>query len=176
MAGHERIFVGIGANLGAAAATVRRAVIELNAVARTQLVAASSLYRSAPVDASGPDYINAVAELRSELEPLELLAALQVIEQAHGRTRRFQNAPRTLDLDLLFYGAREHRDERLVLPHPRVAERAFVLAPLLELAPDGVWADGRSFAQAFATVQGSVQHQRIERLLLGASGAGAISG
>lgn len=176
MAGHERIFVGIGANLGAAASTVRRAATELNAVSRTRLVAASSLYRSAPVDASGPDYINAVAELRSELEPLALLAALQLIEQAHGRTRPFQNAPRTLDLDLLFYGVREHRDNRLVLPHPRVAERAFVLVPLLELAPDGVWADGRSFAQALATLLDGVQPQRIERLLLGASGAGAVSG
>lgn len=176
MAGHERIFVGIGANLGAALATVRRAATELNAVSRTKLVAASSLYRSAPVDASGPDYINAVAELRSELEPLELLAALQVIEQAHGRTRPFQNAPRTLDLDLLFYGAREHRDNRLVLPHPRVAERAFVLAPLLELAPDGRWADGRSFVTALATVLDGVPHQRIERLPGRRPGSGTVSG
>ncbi len=160
MAADERIFVGIGANLGAAASTVLRAATELDRLAHTRRIGLSSMYRSAPVDASGPDYVNAVAELRSELEPLQLLAALQSLEQAHGRTRPFPNAPRTLDLDLLFYGARKHDDERLILPHPRWAERAFVLAPLLELAPEGRGADGRSFAEAFA----SLQDQRLERL------------
>ena len=164
MAGYERIFVGIGANLGDAEATVQRAAVELDALARPSLVALSSLYRSAPVGAGGPDYVNAVAELRSGLEPLQLLAALQTIEQAHGRARPFPNAPRTLDLDLLFYGDRVQLDDVLRLPHPRVAERAFVLAPLLELAPDGRWVDGRSFAAAFASVLDSAQHQRIERL------------
>lgn len=160
MAADERIFVGLGANLGAAAPTVRHAAAELGGLAGTRLVALSSLYRSAPVSAGGPDYVNAVAELRSELEPLRLLDALQALEQAHGRTRPFPNAPRTLDLDLLIYGLREHQDDRLTLPHPRLAARAFVLAPLLELAAGGRCADGRSFAQALA----SVQDQRIERL------------
>jgi len=150
----------MGANLGAAASTLRRVAAELGGLAQTRRIALSSMYRSAPVGASGPDYVNAVAELRSELEPLQLLAALQSLEQAHGRTRPFPNSPRTLDLDLLFYGAREHHDDRLILPHPRLAERAFVLAPLLELAPDGQCADGRSFAEALA----SLQDQRLERL------------
>ena len=160
MAADERIFVGLGANLGAAASTLRRAAAALGGLAQTRRIALSSMYRSAPVDATGPDYLNAVAELRSELEPLQLLAALQALEQAHGRTRPFPNAPRTIDLDLLFYGARVHHDDRLILPHPRLCERAFVLAPLLELAPDGLCADGRSFAEAFA----SLQDQRLERL------------
>lgn len=159
MAANERIFVGLGANLGAAAPTVLQAAAELAKLARTRRVALSSLYRSAPVGAGGPDYVNAVAELRSELEPLELLAALQALEQAHGRTRPFPNAPRTLDLDLLVYGAREQHDERLVLPHPRLAQRAFVLVPLLELAPDGRCADGRSYVEALA----GLQDQRLER-------------
>ncbi len=159
MAANERIFVGLGANLGAAAQAVLQAAAQLGELPGTRRVALSSLYCSAPVDAGGPDYVNAVAELRSELEPLEMLAALQSLEQSHGRTRPFPNAPRTLDLDLLLYGAREHHDERLVLPHPRLTQRAFVLVPLLELAPDGRCADGRSYAEALAGLQG----QRLER-------------
>ncbi len=161
LAANERIFVGLGANLGTAAPTVLQAAAELGQLSRTRRVALSSLYRSAPVDADGPDYVNAVAELRSELEPLELLAALQALEQAHGRTRPFRNAPRTLDLDLLAYGIREHHDERLVLPHPRLSQRAFALVPLLELAPDGRCADGRSYAEALS----SLRDQRLERLV-----------
>lgn len=176
VAAHERIFVGMGANLGPAASTVLRAATELGGIAQTDVVALSSLYRSASVGASGPDYVNAVAEICSGLEPLQLLRALLAIEQAHGRHRPYPNAPRTLDLDLLFYGTREHHDASLTLPHPRVAQRAFVLAPLLELAPDGGWADGRSFAEALA----ALPDQRIERLPSepgsGAGGAGGFNG
>jgi 2-amino-4-hydroxy-6-hydroxymethyldihydropteridine diphosphokinase len=102
----------------------------------TQLVACSRNYRSAPFDAPGPDYINAVAELRTGLSPAELLLALQAIEQAHGRERPYRHAPRTLDLDLLLHGQQVLRTEALTLPHPRLHERAFVLRPLLELAPN----------------------------------------
>jgi 2-amino-4-hydroxy-6-hydroxymethyldihydropteridine diphosphokinase len=131
----ERVFVGLGANLGDARATVAWALQALGQLPQTCVVAASSLYRTAPVRASGPDFINAVAELRTGLAPPELLTALQALEHRQGRERPFRNAPRTLDLDLLLYGERVMQDSALTLPHPRLHQRAFVLVPLLELAP-----------------------------------------
>jgi 2-amino-4-hydroxy-6-hydroxymethyldihydropteridine diphosphokinase len=102
----------------------------------TQWVARSPLYRSAPVDAAGPDFINAVAELRTALSPAELLGALQAIELSLGRERPYRHAPRTLDLDLLLQGQQVLHSDALTLPHPRLHQRAFVLRPLLDLAPD----------------------------------------
>jgi 2-amino-4-hydroxy-6-hydroxymethyldihydropteridine diphosphokinase len=131
----ERAFVGVGANLGDAQATARAALQALGRLPQTQRLACSSLYRSAPVDATGPDYVNAVAELRTALPPHELLRCLQVIEQTFGRTRGARHAPRTLDLDLLLYGDRMQHDGELTLPHPRLHLRAFVLQPLAELDP-----------------------------------------
>jgi 2-amino-4-hydroxy-6-hydroxymethyldihydropteridine diphosphokinase len=131
-----RVFVGLGANLGDARATVRSALQALASQPGIRLVATSSLYASAPVDAPGPEFINAVAELRSELPPLALLHALQAIERAHGRERPYRHAPRTLDLDLLFHGQQVMETAELTLPHPRLHLRAFTMQPLLELAPD----------------------------------------
>jgi 2-amino-4-hydroxy-6-hydroxymethyldihydropteridine diphosphokinase len=132
----ERVFVGLGANLGEADATVRAAMEALTALPGTQCIARSSLYRSAPVDADGPDYVNAVVELRTTQAPLELLRSLQAIEARFGRERPYRNAPRTLDLDLLLYGERRIDTPDLVVPHPRWRERAFVLVPLAEIAPE----------------------------------------
>lgn len=132
----ERVFVGLGANLGDSIASVRAAFDALGAMPSTRVVARSSLYRSAPIDAGGPDYINAVAELRTALEPEALLAALQGIEARFGRERPYANAPRTLDLDLLRFGERRIATPALTLPHPRWAERAFVVVPLAEIAPE----------------------------------------
>jgi 2-amino-4-hydroxy-6-hydroxymethyldihydropteridine diphosphokinase len=132
----ERNFVGLGSNLGDAVATVRAAFDALAALPGSTLVARSGLWRSAPVDADGPPYVNAVAELRSTLAPDELLRALQSIEQRFGRERPYRHAPRTLDLDLLRYGERRIATPSLTLPHPRLHQRAFVLAPLAELAPE----------------------------------------
>jgi 2-amino-4-hydroxy-6-hydroxymethyldihydropteridine diphosphokinase len=129
-------YVGIGANLGDAEATVQAALAALAALPGCRLRQASALYRSAPVEASGPDFINAVAALDTTCTPLELLAALQGIERAHGRQRPFPNAPRTLDLDLLLHGQTELQTLLLTLPHPRLHRRAFVLQPLLQVAPD----------------------------------------
>ncbi len=147
-------YVGLGANLGDAPAAVRQALRDLATLPGTRLRQASSLYRSAPVDATGPDFVNAVAELETTLGPEALLAELQRLEQAAGRERPWRNAPRTLDLDLLLYGELQQDDPVLTLPHPRMLARAFVLLPLAELAPERV-----SAAQLQA-----VQRQGIERL------------
>lgn len=128
-------YVGLGANLGAAARTIADAIGRIGHLPGTAVTARSSLYRSAPVDASGPDYINAVVELRTGLNAPELLRRLQQIELAGGRTRSYRNAPRTLDIDLLLFGSASVASERLTLPHPRMHERAFVLLPLAEIAP-----------------------------------------
>jgi 2-amino-4-hydroxy-6-hydroxymethyldihydropteridine diphosphokinase len=130
-----RAFVGVGANLGDALATARAALQALGRLPDTQLVACSSLYRSAPVEASGPDFINAAAELLTTLPALALLHRLQAIEQEFGRLRSVRNAPRTLDLDLLAYGDVVLSGDELTLPHPRAHLRAFVLRPLSEIDP-----------------------------------------
>jgi 2-amino-4-hydroxy-6-hydroxymethyldihydropteridine diphosphokinase len=132
----ERIFVGLGANLGDALATVCAAIDALDQLPGTRVVARSGMWRSAPVHASGPPFVNAVVELRSQTQPEALLAALLAIEARFGRQRPYPNAPRTLDLDLLFYGERRIDSPALTLPHPRAHLRAFVQAPLADIAPE----------------------------------------
>jgi len=127
--------IGLGANLGDAPATLRRALDALGALPDSTLIATSPIYRSAPIDAGGPDYANAVALLRTGLAPQALLDELQRIELAHGRKRTHRNAPRTLDLDLLLYGDERIATTALTVPHPRMHERAFVLKPLADVAP-----------------------------------------
>ncbi len=130
-------FIGLGSNLGRPEAQLRRAIAALAELPETRLAAASSLYRSAPVGhADQPDFVNAVAQLSTALTPPVLLAALLGIEKHFGRERSFRNAPRTLDLDLLLYDAHILAEPGLELPHPRMHQRAFVLAPLVEIAPD----------------------------------------
>jgi 2-amino-4-hydroxy-6-hydroxymethyldihydropteridine diphosphokinase len=134
-------YIALGANLGDAAATVRDAVQALGRLPQTQLVQASSLYRSAPWEASGPDFINAVAEVHTHLTAPALLQALHAQELAAGRERPYRNAPRTLDLDVLLYGNATIHSPTLTVPHPRMGERAFVLVPLAEIAPQRVSAE-----------------------------------
>lgn len=129
-------YVGFGANLGDAAQAVREAIARIAGLPHTKVVRQSSLYRTAPVDSSGPDYINAVAQISTRLTAPELLAQLQRIEQAAGRERPFRNAPRTLDLDLLVFGSARIESAHLQVPHPRMDARAFVLVPLAEIAPE----------------------------------------
>jgi 2-amino-4-hydroxy-6-hydroxymethyldihydropteridine diphosphokinase len=130
-------YVGIGSNLEDPHAQVTRAFGELAAMPHTRLLARSSLYRSAPVGyASQPEFINAVAQVDTEMNSRALLSALRTIEEMHGRKRTFANAPRTLDLDLLLYGDENIQTSDLVVPHPRMRERAFVLKPLLEINPE----------------------------------------
>ena len=127
-------YVGVGANLGDARAALAVAHEALGRLPHTRLIARSSVYRSAPIESSGPDYLNSVVHLETRLAPLALLAELQCIEQASGRERPYRNAPRTLDLDLLLYGERTICSDPLTVPHPRLHERAFVLWPLAEIA------------------------------------------
>jgi 2-amino-4-hydroxy-6-hydroxymethyldihydropteridine diphosphokinase len=134
-------FVGLGANLGDAVQAVRTAIEQLGVAPGLRLVRTSSLYRTAPMDSSGPDYINAVAEVATTLTAPELLTVLQTIELAAGRERPYVNAPRTLDLDVLLYGSGCIDSPWLTVPHPRMWERAFVLVPLAEIAPGAVPVD-----------------------------------
>ena len=150
----QTAYVAIGANLGDARRAVEAAIDALGRLPASRLAARSSLYRTAPVDAGGPDFVNAVVALDTELAPLELLAQLQALELAAGRERPYRNAPRTLDLDLLSHGDAVLDTPVLTLPHPRMAQRAFVLVPLAEIAPDRVSPD------QLAAVAG----QAIERL------------
>lgn len=135
-------YVGLGANLGDAAGTLRRAAAELAATPGISGLRLSHLYGTAPVDSSGPDYVNAVVGLHTTLPPLDLLAVMQAIEQRHGRERPYRNAPRTLDLDLLLYGDLAIGLPGLTVPHPRMHMRAFVLRPLMDVAPDLALAQG----------------------------------
>ena len=154
-------FVGLGANLGEPPRQVREAFRELDAIPHTRVVRASSLYRSQPLGyAEQPSFVNAVAQLETGLPAERLLAELQAIEAAHGRRRSFANAPRTLDLDLLLFGNAVLDTEELKVPHPRMHERAFVLLPLVEIAPDaGV--PGRGPAK---TLLEKCRNQGVEKL------------
>lgn len=153
-------FIGLGANLGDARAALTAALTALAALPDSRLRAASSVYRSAPIDSDGPDYLNAVALIDTWLAPQALLAALTSIEREQGRERPYRNAPRTLDLDLLLYGGECIVTPALTVPHPRLHERAFVLLPLAELAPLQV-IPGRG---AVADLLSAVAGQRIDRL------------
>lgn len=133
----HRAYVALGSNLQDPEQQVLRAFEELNGLPQTRVVAKSALYRTTPVGYDNqPDFVNAAAEVSTELEPLALLRALLALETAHGRERPFPNAPRVLDLDLLFYDDLAMHDPELTLPHPRLHERGFVLFPLADIAPD----------------------------------------
>lgn len=156
-----RAYVALGANLGAAAATVSEAAAALAEIPETRLLAVSALYQTAPVGLKNqPDFINAVAALDTALSPLALLEALFALEARFGRSRSVPNAPRTLDLDLLLYGQTRIDGEQLILPHPRLHERAFVLVPLAEIAPDCL-IPGRGKVRDLLN---GCREQRIQRL------------
>jgi 2-amino-4-hydroxy-6-hydroxymethyldihydropteridine diphosphokinase len=129
----HRAYVGLGGNVGDVHACLLAALDGMHALPGTRVEAVSSVYQSKPVDAGGPDYLNAVAVLQSSLGPHELLHALLRLELAHDRQRPYWHAPRTLDLDLLSYGGVSCHTRSLTLPHPRMMVRAFVLEPLAEV-------------------------------------------
>lgn len=131
-------YIGLGSNLNDPARQVKAALAALRNIPEARCVRHSSLYRSAPLgQADQPDYINAVAMLDTRLPARQLLIELQAIERIHGRVRGAERwGPRTLDLDILLYGDMQLESEELTVPHPRLAERSFVLYPLCEIAPD----------------------------------------
>lgn len=154
-------FVGLGANLGAPESQLKQALLELDAIPHTRLVRTSSLYRSEPQGYAGqPQFVNAVAQVETGLPAERLLAELHAIEARHGRSRSFANAPRTLDLDLLLFGEAILDAPGLKIPHPRMHERAFVLIPLLEIAPLAA-IPGRGAAK---TLLQQCANQGVERL------------
>jgi len=135
------VYAGLGANLGHARQSIDSAILALGKLPETLLVGRSSFYQSAPFQADGPDYTNAVVHLRTRLNAIDLLRAFQIVEDLAGRERPYRNAPRTLDIDLLLYGDGNIQSPELQVPHPRMHERAFVLLPLSELAPELVTTD-----------------------------------
>ena len=154
-------YVALGANLEDPVVQVRAGLAALATLPHTQFLVQSSLYRTAPVGyADQPDFINAVAAVDTALSPRELLDALLAIELNHGRVRQFANAPRTLDLDVLLYDDVKVNESGLTIPHPRMHERAFVLAPLVEISPE-VHIPGRGAAKP---LMDSTKNQKIERL------------
>jgi 2-amino-4-hydroxy-6-hydroxymethyldihydropteridine diphosphokinase len=154
-------FIGLGSNLADPVAQVSQALEALDRLPQTRLLKQSSLYRSAPVGyLDQPDFINAVAQVETALAPHALLDALLALEQTCGRTREFKDAPRTLDLDVLLYDDLQHHEHGLTLPHPQMHRRAFVLRPLLEIAPDCIIPGIGAAAEALPPCAG----QELERL------------
>jgi 2-amino-4-hydroxy-6-hydroxymethyldihydropteridine diphosphokinase len=155
-----RAFIGFGGNIGDTRQLITDAIVCLALRSELQIIAKSCFYQSAPVEASGNDYINAVIEIETELSPYGLLHVCQAIELEFGRERPYINAPRTLDLDVLSYEGVTQNETELILPHPRIIERSFVLLPLLEIAPDLFlpnWGELKAYLP-------QVAHQRIEKL------------
>lgn len=133
----ERVFLGLGGNVGDVADAMRRALAAFSGAPATEIVAVSSLWSTPPWGvADQPDFLNAVAELRTGLTPRGLLDLALETEKAMKRERRDRWGPRTLDIDILLFGDRDIAEEGLDVPHPRIGERAFVLIPLAEIAPD----------------------------------------
>ena len=155
-------YIAIGANLGQAQHSVQQAMQALDQLPLTRVLACSSLYRTAPIPSdpslsppvTSPDYINAVAAIATGLTAPDLLLQLQALEQTAGRERPYPDAPRTLDLDILLYGSAQVDSAQLVVPHPRMMQRAFVLVPLAEIAP----------ALVSAAQLAAVAHQAIKKL------------
>jgi len=160
----QRAYIGLGANEGDVLATLDAAIEALRGLQQCRCVAVSPFYRSAPIDAEGPDFINAVVALDAEVEPYALLLGLLDIELRLGRRRRGADAqlkaPRRVDLDLLLFGPMQMRSTPLTLPHPRLHQRAFALRPLLDLAPE-IELPGLGTA---ARLIGSLSQQRLERI------------
>jgi 2-amino-4-hydroxy-6-hydroxymethyldihydropteridine diphosphokinase len=155
-----KAYIGLGANIGDPAKQIRGALDALAEIPGTRVARASSLWRSSPVGyAAQPDFVNAVAEILTVQEAKPLLAELLAIEKRFGRERSFADAPRTLDLDLLLYGERVIDEQALTVPHPRMHERAFVLAPLLEIAPK-IEIPGKGSA---ARLLAAIRDQKVEK-------------
>ncbi|GLO61815.1 2-amino-4-hydroxy-6-hydroxymethyldihydropteridine diphosphokinase [Vibrio sp. MACH09] len=149
-----KVYIAIGSNLSDPVAQANNAIVALQSLPESKLIQVSSLYSSTPMGPKEqPDYINAVAEIDTDLSPLKLLEQTQNIEQRHGRVRKEQRwGPRTLDLDILLFGDQTIETERLTVPHYGMKEREFVLYPLAEIAPELTLPDGTKLQQLIKTV------------------------
>jgi 2-amino-4-hydroxy-6-hydroxymethyldihydropteridine diphosphokinase len=159
----QRVAVALGSNLGDSLRTLTGALRALDGAPGLRLLARSSWYRTAPVGPPQPDYLNGCALLEVSLPPEALLELLQETEQRYGRLRRERWGARTLDLDLIFYGSLRLESARLQVPHPRFRDRAFVLVPLAEIAPE--WIDpvtGRTVAELAREVAGQSAVRPLE--------------
>jgi 2-amino-4-hydroxy-6-hydroxymethyldihydropteridine diphosphokinase len=154
-------FIGLGGNIGDVKQLIKDAIVCLAQRPELKVITRSCMYKSAPVDAEGADFINAVISLETKLSPQELLLICQEIEFQFGRERSYKNAPRTLDLDILTYDTISISDHNLTIPHPRMTERAFVLLPLLEISPH---LDLPGLGKISEYVK-NLSHQRIEKIL-----------
>ena len=157
----QTAFLGLGSNLGDRGSSIREAVDRLDKLSGTRVVKVSSLYETAPVGyEEQPDFLNAVVQVQTELSPTELLRAVLGIEHDMGRVRSLRWGPRVIDIDILLYDNVTIRTADVEIPHPRMAERAFVIAPLAEIAPDIRLPDGRTPPE----VLGDLGHQRVQRI------------
>lgn len=157
------VTVALGANLGEPLATLRKVVSEIEASPDFSEVKVSPFYDTSPVESSGPDYVNAVLQAETNLSPKEVLHRLQALENRYGRVRPagVVNAPRTLDLDVMLYDDLQSDDPELILPHPRMTGRLFVLVPLADLAGEDSLLEGRTLAEWIATVRRKDPSQSI---------------
>ena len=155
-----RAFIGFGGNIGDTRQLITDAIVCLAQRSELHVLAKSCFYQSAPVEATGGDYINAVIEIETQLSPYGLLHVCQAIELEFGRERPYANAPRTLDLDILSFEGVVQNETELILPHPKIIERSFVLLPLLEIAPD-FFLPSVGELKAYLP---KVAHQKIEKL------------
>ena len=153
-------FIGLGGNIGDVKQLIKDAIVCLAQRPELKVITRSCMYKSAPVDAEGNDFVNAVISLETEIPPLELLYICQEIELQFGRERSYKNAPRTLDLDILTYDSISMSEANLTIPHPRMTERAFVLLPLLEISPDLELPNLGKISEYLK----EVSHQRIEKI------------
>ena len=162
-----QVYLGIGSNLGDRQANMGKALTLLGE--RLQIELVSSVYETEPVGyVEQPRFLNAVCRGQTELGPLQLLSLVKGIEASLGRVSSFPNAPRTIDLDIIFYGNTIVQTPELTIPHPRLEERAFVLIPLLEIAPDLCHpVSGESIKDLAARVQGSEGVKKIGELGVG---------
>lgn len=161
----NKAYIAFGANQGDPKREIKLAVADLEACAAARVLRISSFYKTSPVDSSGPDYVNAVALIETELEPLDLLHAMQEIENTHGRKRTagVRNEPRTMDLDVLTFNDEQINEPELVVPHPRMTERLFVMVPLSEVDPEWTSPDGRGIFDVIETIKREHPDQQIEK-------------
>ena len=158
--------LALGANLGDCQATLNEVLTSLKSAAGVEIVAVSHFYKTSPVESTGPDYLNAVVRVKTSLEPLELLALCQRLEQTFGRVRPAGviNAPRTIDVDVLTYDDWVSTDPRLIVPHPRMLERLFVLVPLRDIDPNWKSPEGEAIDALIERVKREDPSQEIHRV------------